>query len=140
MGEHELSWPEVEGAQEYRVLIREERSRAFVADRVLAATSWAVPPDALDGDAQHSWQVLSRGRDGGSWRPVLPEVPLEPPPHPPWARTSELSWEDSGADAYRVLIRDERSDGLLLKLPVRGTRFTVDWSRLPPPAHYRGTY
>ena len=137
MGEHELSWPEVEGAQEYRVLIREERSRAFVADRVLAATSWAVPPDALDGDAQHSWQVLSRGRDGGSWRPVLPEVPLEPPPHPPSARTSELSWEDSGADAYRVLIRDERSDGLLLKLPVRGTRFTVDWSRLPPPAHYR---
>ena len=80
--------------------------------------------------------LWSSAADGG-WRPLLPELPLEAPLYPASARTTELSWQDSGADAYRVLIRDNASDGLLLKLPVRGTSYIVDWSRLPAPAHYR---
>ncbi len=137
MAEHELSWPEIQGAQNYRVLIREEASQAFVADQILAGSSWTVPPDALDGEAHHSWQVLWSSAADGGWRPLLPELPLEPALYPASARTTELSWRDSGADAYRVLIRDNASDGLLLKLPVRGTSYIVDWSRLPAPAHYR---
>ncbi len=137
MVEHKLTWPEVQGAHDYRVLIRDERSRAFVADQVLTAAYWTIPAGTLDGDARHSWQVQWRAGEGDGWRPLLPELPLEGTLVPASAVTSELSWEDSNAAAYRVLIRDHESDGLLLKLPVRATTYTVDWSLLPAPAQYR---
>jgi peptidoglycan/xylan/chitin deacetylase (PgdA/CDA1 family) len=134
---HELSWPAVEGAREYRVLVREIRSERFVIDEVVDQTVWVVDTGALDANELHSWQVRWRSSSEAVWRPALPEVPLERdvPANP--AATTVLEWADGGASAYRILIRDQSSDGEPLKLPVTGTTYLVDWSKLPPARSYR---
>lgn len=134
MGAQELSWPALPGASEYRVLVRGPDDE-FVIDEVLVTTSCRIP--ALEPPDRHSWQVQWRADGDDSWRPGIPELPLEPERAAEPDRTTILRWEDRGATAYRVLIRDHESDGLLLKLPLLGTSYEVDFSKLPPGGSYR---
>jgi peptidoglycan/xylan/chitin deacetylase (PgdA/CDA1 family) len=131
VGDWHLSWPAVPGASEYRVLIRDLTSDRFIIDEVVDHTAFIPRSDGLGEQSHHSWQVLWRGEDKPDWRPAMPELPLGPEEPSNSALTARLEWEDDGANAYRVLIRDSQPDGLLLKLPVCGTSYTVDYSALP---------
>ncbi len=132
-----LSWPPLPGAHEYRVLVRKDGDD-FVFDRTLTSRGCSIPTSALVGST-HSWQVLWRGEGDSAWRRGIPELPLEPEggTNLDPARNTRLRWEDRGAVAYRVLIRDHRDDGLLLKLPLLDTTYLVDWATLPAGRSYR---
>lgn len=136
MSPRTLTWPGVPGALRYRVLVRDDQG-AWVFDEVIAATTCAIP--GAVNRVGRSWQVQFQLEPGNGWRVAIPELPLEAPPATPAdpERTTLLEWEDHRVPAYRVLIRDHDADGLLLKLPVLGTSYLVDFSTLPPGRTYR---
>src|SRR5207244_4444636 len=58
-------------------------------------------------------------------------VPLPQEPDP------ALEWPDSGAAAYRFIIRDDTLSEIALKDAVVGTRYAVDWTALDRSHDYR---
>jgi glycosyltransferase involved in cell wall biosynthesis len=59
---------------------------------------------------------------------------LEPAPN---GATTRLTWADRGAPSYRVVIRDETADEIVVKDRVTETSYLVNWADLEPAHRHR---
>jgi hypothetical protein len=59
------------------------------------------------------------------------------PSQPPADRAIPVAWADRGAPAYRVVVRDDDLDEIVIKDPVPGTDWVLDSARLDPAHRHR---
>jgi hypothetical protein len=131
-----IGWPEVPGATRYRVLVRDETTGEDILRSETEKPRYAVPPGRLDRNRRYHWRAQAREGDARRWVDVLPPLRLPLPP-PEGAAVTPLEWPNAGAPAYRVVIRDETADEIVIKDGVRGTRYLVNWAELDPGHRYR---
>lgn len=132
----ELTWRAIPDAGGYRILIRDEASGEYVSKEQFEDPRCSLPLGALDPARRYQWRPQSRKGRGRPWSDVLPllRLPLEPPAG---TVVTELSWPDTGAAAYRVVVRDDTAGEIALKDGVQGTRYAVRWTELDPTHHFR---
>jgi hypothetical protein len=129
-----LAWPGELDAVACRVVILDETSGDYI--KLEASEPRAtVDVSELDPDHVYHWRVQVRTEDGGPWEDVMPYVRLLLPRA--GGETTTLRWDDDGAVAYRVIVRDESIGEIVVKDGVLGTEYPVDWSALDARHSYR---
>lgn len=135
VAEHiDLTWPADPDAVACRVVIFDETSGDHMKLEVGEPRA-VVDPSTLDPGHVYHWRVQIRPEDGSAWEDVMPYVRLMLPPGA--GRSTTLRWEDDGALAYRVIVRDDSIGEIVIKDGVVGTEYQVDWSKLNPSHSYR---
>ncbi len=117
-----LLWAPRAGAQQYRVEILAPGGSEVLQRHVVAGPHHDVddvPPTAI-------WRVYCSA-DGESWEPHIPAVSL---PLSPAGPVTEVDWDASGAPAYRMLVRDDAENRVVLKEAVIGPPAAVSWREL----------
>jgi D-inositol-3-phosphate glycosyltransferase len=135
-GSVEVSWPAERHATAYRVILRDETTGRRVRTWETKKPRYAIPLRRLDRSHRYEWRPQAREGNARRWVDVLPPLRLPLPP-PEGAAVTPLEWPDAGAPAYRVVIRDETADEIVIKDGVRGTRYLVNWAELYPAHRYR---
>lgn len=130
-----LAWLVVPGAAAYRALVR-DRTTGEAITLETDKPEVEVEPRLLDPTHVYEWRPQLRRRVDGEWENALPYLRL-PAPSTPDGPTTTLRWSDDGAPAYRVVIRDDTLNAIVIKDGVQSTEYTVDWSRLDPSHRYR---
>src|SRR3954452_6685218 len=131
-----LTWPPRPGAAEYRVLVRDDTRRELVLkSAALGECTFALPKGLVDDPARFRWRVQHRLGPGGDWVDVGPYLAM--PWAPPAERALTLEWPDRGAPAYRLAVRDDHSDEIVIKDAVPGTAWVLDSARLNPAHRHR---
>ena len=127
-GELLLTWPTAQSAESYRLLLRDASLDKLVAKIECRRPSYRLLMSTLISEHRYEWGVQLRADRFEEWRFHLPYLHLFRPDAPP--TPTELTWEPTGAAAYRVLINDKELNSAVVKDALLGNRYPVDWRRL----------
>jgi hypothetical protein len=143
----ELAWPPHPSASRYQVLVKDVTEDRYVVNASVKAPRYDLRAEQLKSDHLHRWRVQMCAHADGIWSGLLPELLLPAPPARPAGEESRLRtavgpptgpgsrplrWTDTGAAAYRVIIRDDDVKAVVAQDAVQGTEYAVDWSQLEP--------
>lgn len=125
-----LTWPEAKDAESYRLLLRDISLNRLIAKVECQRASYQLDVSKLEPNHQYAWGVQHRSDKFAEWAYYLPYMHLFRSSDPP--SPTVLEWEPTDAAVYRVLINDRQLDAAVVKDPLIGHSYPVDWSRLIP--------
>jgi peptidoglycan/xylan/chitin deacetylase (PgdA/CDA1 family) len=118
------------------VLVRDDvRGELVLKSDALSACTLKLPVGLVDEPGNFRWRTQHRLAPTGAWIDVGPYLAM--PWQPPADRAIPLEWSDRGAAAYRVVVRDDNVDEIIIKDPVPGTDWVLDCARLDPAHRHR---
>ncbi len=133
-----ISWIGAEGRGPYRFLLRDETTGEYPLKAVVEEPSVTISaPGGLDWSHVYQWKVEIASADGRSWENWVPYTRLRPTP--PRASATRIEWKpaEGTPHVYRVIVRNDTRDEVVLKDVVSGYRFDVDWRELNAADVYR---
>ncbi len=126
--EYELAWPPQALAISYRLLVTDD-SGARVLDVVCSRSRSTIELPRSELTRYH-WRVMARQSAVGAWQDHLPELVLM---SDRLRGQSELGWPSApDALAFRIVVRDDEIDAVVLKDAFLRSPGRLDWSRLDP--------
>ena len=128
----ELSWLPCEGAHGYRVDLLGPHRQSSIETHIVTEPRLALSA-VLQRERATRFRVAVTW-DERSWKLHVPEaVILDRIPEP----TTTVTWDPSGAPAYRLLVKDDTLGEIVVKQPVTLPPAPVSWHGLDPSHPHR---